>query len=114
MRREVEEALKELRARAKWLMPPRVAEPLKVEEAFREALKHPLTTPSLDEEVGVERAVIVVPDHTRPPSPFIAQLVEAVEGLAREVMVVVAGGTHPPPPLSRLKQALGGLVEEVE
>ena len=112
LREWVEEELGRLGVKARWLTPLSVAKPLSVEEAFEEALRRPLGAPSLLEEERVERAAIIIPDHTRPPSPFLTKLVEAVEGLAREVVVVVAGGTHPPPPLSRLKQALGRLAEE--
>ncbi|MCX8204835.1 MAG: lactate racemase domain-containing protein [Candidatus Nezhaarchaeota archaeon] len=109
---EVEEALSSLRVRARWLRPRRVGEPLGLDEAFRRALANPLRAPNLLEERGVERAAIIIPDHTRPPSPFLAKLVGVVEALAREVVVVVAGGTHQPPPLSRIRDALGGLVEK--
>lgn len=112
MREEVEEALSNLSIKATWLMPPRAVKPLKVEEAFEGALRQALAAPSLLEERKVGKAVVVIPDHTRPSSPFLSKLLEVVEGLAGEVSVVIAGGTHPPPPFSKLKQALGPLVED--
>lgn len=106
------EALSSLGTKCRWLRPARVGRPLRPEEAFREALARPLGAAELSREGKVDRAAIIIPDHTRPPSPFLAQLAEAVEAVAREVVIVVAGGTHKPPPLSRLKRALGRLAEE--
>lgn len=109
---ELEEELRRLGIRCVWLRPRPVSEPLSPEGAFRRALAKPLGVVELPKEGGADRAAIIIPDHTRPPSPFLTRLVDVVEALAREVVIVVAGGTHKPPPLSKIRAALGGLMEE--
>ncbi|MEM4700039.1 MAG: lactate racemase domain-containing protein [Candidatus Nezhaarchaeales archaeon] len=111
MTAELREALGKSKVKCKWLWPRRTGRPLDPAEAFERALARPLRGAELSKEGRADKAAIIIPDHTRPPSPFLAQLVDAVEALAREVVIVMAGGTHKPPPLSKIREALGELVE---
>lgn len=95
----------------KWLIPNKGVAGQSVENLFRKALSAPLRSPPLSKE-RVERAAIIIPDHTRPPSPFLPLLLESLEKLTRDVVVVVAGGTHPPPTLSQLQKSTGNLLEQ--
>jgi len=91
-------------SRVAWLEPMRGA-PVSPEEAFREAASRPINAPRLGEE-RFRSAAIIVPDHTRPPSPLLASLLGALSRVD-ELAVFVAGGTHSPPSLSQLRRMVG-------
>jgi len=97
------EACKVDPSRVEWLLPKRLEAPLGVEQAYAQAMASPLGVAKLSEE-RFESAAVIIPDHTRPPSPFLRPLLEELSRRARDVAVFVAGGTHQPPRCSQLRK----------